>query len=131
AHPEGEKVLAGLGPWGETSLARLRAIVGAEPAEIASLLVAFTVNRAGHLEPTLRVEFARPLDGTMNDAELARRFPAPKPAVQGGVTVRTLDGRGYFYVREPSPALIIAPTALVGELIESAGDEPPLVRDIE
>lgn len=131
AHPEGEKVLAALGPWGEATVARLRAIVDAEPAEIASLLVSFTVNRAGELEPTLRVEFTPPLDRTMDDAELARRFPAAKRAEQGGVAVRTLDGRGYFLVTEPNPAIVIAPTELVGELIESAGEEPPLVRDIE
>ena len=136
AHPEGERVLAALGPWGEAMLARLHTIVGAEPAEIATLLVSITVNRAGELEATLRVEFAAPLNGTMNDsgmndAELARRFPAASSTEQGDVTVRTIEGRGYFLVAEPRPALVIAPSAIVGELIASAGEEPPLVRDVE
>lgn len=131
AHPEGERVLAALGSWGEAMLAQLRKIVGAEPAEIASLLVSITVNGADGLQSTFRVEFAAPLDGTMNDAELARRFPAASLTEQGGVSVRTMDGSGYFLVAKPRPALVIAPTALVGELIASAGEEPPLVRDVE
>ena len=126
-HPEGERALAALGPWGKGVVDQLQTITGGDVTAIASLLVAFTVNDANQLEATLRVEFATPIDETA----LAKRFPVAKQADQEEVQARTLDGRTYFLVTEPTPALIIAPTALTAELVESAGEAPPLVRDVE
>lgn len=126
-HPEGERALAALGPWGQEVVDQLEAIVGGDVAEIESLLVAFTVSDANRLEATLRVEFVTPID----DAALAKRFPAAEQTEQGGVQTHTLNGRTYFLVKEPTPALIVTPTALAAELVESAGEAPPLVRDVE
>ena len=127
AHPEGKRVLAALGPWGKGIVDQLQSIVGGDFAEIDALLIAITVSDANQMEATLRVSFVTPMDA----AELAKRFPAAKEAGQGGVTLLTLDGRAYFLTMEPTPALIVTPTALAAELIESAGEAPPLVRDVE
>ena len=127
AHPEGERVLAALGPWGRGVVDQLQSIVGGDFAEIDALLIAVTVSDANQLEASLRVEFATPID----DAALAKRLPAAKQAEQGDVPTRTLDGRSYFLAYEPTPALIVAPTALAAELIDSMGEPPPLVRDVE
>ena len=127
SHPEGEHVLAALGPWGRSVVDQLQAIIHGDFAEIESLLIAVTVNDANQLETTLRVEFVTPID----DVELSKRLPAALPAEQGGVAVRTDDGRAYFLVKEPTPALIVTSTALAAELIESKGEAPPLVRDVE
>lgn len=127
AHPEGERVLAALGPWGRGVVDQLQSIVGGDFAEIDALLIAVTVSDANQLEASLRVEFATPID----DAALAKRLPAAKQAEQGDVPTRTLDGRSYFLVKEPAPALIVAPTALAAELVDSMGEAPPLVRDVE
>ena len=127
AHPEGERVLAALGPWGRGVINQLQSIVGGDFAEIDALLIAVTVSDANQLEASLRVEFATPID----DAAVAKRFPAAKQAEQGDAKTRTLDGRCYFLVKEPAPALIVAPTALAAELIDSMGEPPPLVRDVE
>jgi hypothetical protein len=126
-HPEGERVLAALGPWGKGVIDQLQAIVGSEFAELESLLVAVTVSDANQLEATLRAQYKMPID----DAELAKRFPAAKVIEQDGVTIRLQDGRAYFLTNQPTAALIVTPAALAAELIESKGEPPPLVRDIE
>jgi len=127
SHPEGERVLAALGPWGRSVVDQLQAIIHGDFAEIESLLIAVTVSDANQLETTLRVEFVTPID----DVELSKRLPAAMQAAQGSVAVRTDDGRAYFLVKEPTPSLIVAPTALAAEFIESNGEAPPLVRDVE
>jgi hypothetical protein len=127
SHPEGERVLAALGPWGRGVVDQLQSIVGGDFAEIDALLIAVAVSDANRLEATLRVEFVNKID----DAEIARRFPAAQREEQEGAAVHKLDGRAYFLTAEPTPALIVAPMALAAELIESAGEAPPLVRDVE
>ena len=126
-HPEGERAVAALGPWGQEVVDQLQTITGGNVEEIESLLVAFTVNDSNQLEATVRAEFMTPID----DAELAKRFPAAKLTEQGEVQARSLDGRAYFLVQEPTAALVITPTTLAAELLESAGEAPPLVRDVE
>ncbi|MBL9162632.1 MAG: hypothetical protein JNL18_07880 [Planctomycetaceae bacterium] len=125
--PEGERLIAALGPWGRSTVDRLRAILGSDWTEIESLLVAVTVNDDHQLEATLRAEFATPLDG----AALAGRFPAARRTELAGLTMYTQDGRAYFVAQGPAPVLVVTSVALAAELIESAGDAPPLVRDIE
>lgn len=127
SHPEGEHVLAALGPWGRSVVAQLQAIIHGDFAEIESLSIAVTVSNANQLETTLRVEFVTPID----DVDLSKRLPAALQAELGGVAVRTDDGRAYFLVKEPTPALVVTSTALAAELIESKGEAPPLVRDVE
>jgi hypothetical protein len=127
AHPEGERVLAALGPWGRGVVDQLHSIVGGDLAEIDALLIAVTVSDANRLEATLRIEFVNKFD----DAEITRRFPAAQRKEQERAAVHKLDGRAYFLTAEPTHALIVTTTSLAAELIESAGESPPLVRDVE
>jgi hypothetical protein len=126
-HPEGERVLAALGPWGRSVVDQLQSLTGGNLAEISSLLVTFTVSAENTLEATLRVEFATPLD----EPALAKRLPSAKRAERKGVAVRLADGRAYFLVDSPTPALIIAPPNIAAELIDAGDEAPPLVRDVE
>ncbi|HEX6961644.1 MAG TPA: hypothetical protein VF175_07235, partial [Lacipirellula sp.] len=50
AHPEGERTLAALGPWGRQTVVRLKSIVPAELSEIDSLLAAFVIRDDGALD---------------------------------------------------------------------------------
>jgi hypothetical protein len=126
-HPEGERVVASLGPWGARSVERLETMLQCELAEVDSLLIAVTVGKDNRLEATLRAALRTPID----DAELARRLPESARRDHDGVTMRILDGRAYALVDRPTPSLLVAPESLIDELLDSEGDAPPLVRDVE
>ncbi|WP_428305297.1 hypothetical protein [Lacipirellula sp.] len=126
-HAEGDRLRAALGPWGQGAVAELESLLGGELSEVAALLVAVTVSDDNKLETTLRVEFAEPFDS----AALTERTAKATSSQIEGVAIRTESGRAYFLANEPTPALIITPAALAEDLVESAGEAPPLVRDIE
>lgn len=130
AHGEGERVLAGLGSWGRDAVDRLRAATGAELTEIDAVLVSIVEGVDGKLDACLRVELVKPWD----DAELARRFPNGREAKLGKSFVRIVDDRARWLADQasrPGHTLVVCPQAIASELIDSGGESPPLVRDLE
>jgi hypothetical protein len=126
-HPEGERVLAALGPWGQSILAQLNSTLKVDLVEINSLLVAVIVTPDGKLDASLRAELATPLT---HDA-LAASFPSSQLAKNREHTYRVVNDRAYIISPSDGKTLIVCPTSLAAELIDSAGETPPLVRDIE
>lgn len=55
-HPEAEKIMAALGPWGESAVQWLTERTGLQPEEIESLTVAVHSTVRGDLHTTLRIE---------------------------------------------------------------------------
>jgi len=143
SHPDGERILAALGPWGQSALSRLREMLGAEVIDIDSLLMAIIVEADGQLDACLRADFNPPSSkggargeipdrdrhGAADVSELARRFPTAQPAKYRDTSYLSIGGRAIIPV---SPATIInCPSRLAAELIDSAGGAPPLIRDLE
>jgi len=130
-HPEGEKVLAALGPWGAEARAQLETLAGAKLNEMDVALVSLVVARDGSIDATLRVQLLVPWD----EAELTRRFPQAREETQGEYSLLTDGKRAWFLAPgdggSPRDALVACPESLVAELMASEGDAPLLARDIE
>jgi hypothetical protein len=129
SHPEGERMLAALGPWGQSAVADLKSMLGGDLAEVDSLLLAIVPNAKGGLDVTVRAHFSKEVS---ND-DLARRFPSRSLKQHGDLTYR-LSGELACFV--PSKAadkktLVVCPASLADELIDSAGEPPSIVRDVE
>jgi hypothetical protein len=131
AHPEGEKVLAALGPWGVKARAGFETLAGANLEEIDAALVSLVVARDGSIDASLRIEPATPWD----DAEMAKQFPAAREQRRGEQSYFVDGERAWFLAAAKGAAsermLVACPAAVVEELIESEGDAPLLARDIE
>jgi hypothetical protein len=127
--PEGERIVAALGPWGQQSVKQLRDILGAELADIDSLVIAIVVNSKSQLETSFRAE----LKNAWSDDELARYFPTSQGGQHAGQAYRTLDKRSYFLPKDASRKniLVVCPEDLAEDLIDSRGEAPALVRDVE
>lgn len=63
AHPEGEKTVAALGPWGATAIEQLQSATGVELANVAALTIAVHPTMTGELRTTWRLELVEPLAG--------------------------------------------------------------------
>jgi hypothetical protein len=134
AHPEGQRVIDALGPWGRDVVARLKTVLGAELDEIDAVLVAIVVGPDGELD----VCFRATLVTAWTDEEIAARFPGSTVQQQGGRSLFIQKERAYFLTAASSssgPAdnrmLIACPARLAAELVASSGESPALVRDIE
>jgi hypothetical protein len=131
AHPEGEKVLAALGPWGVKARAGFETLAGAKLEEIDAALVSLVAARDGSIDASLRIEPATPWD----DAEISKRFPAAREQRRGEQSYFVDGERAWFLAAAKGAAsermLVACPAAVVEELIESEGDAPLLARDIE
>jgi hypothetical protein len=127
SHPEGERVLAALGPWGQSILAQLKSTLNAELADVNSLLVAVIVTPDGKLDASLRAEFVTPL----TDDALATKFPTSQSTKHGEHAYRVVGNLAYIVSPSDDKTLIVCPANLAAELIDSAGEAPPLVRGVE
>ena len=127
SHPEGERVLAALGPWGQSMVTQLETALGAELADIESLLVAIVVSADGKLDACLRAQLILPV----TDDALATRFPSSKLNTHGERSYHVAGDRAYFIPQSDQHAIVACRANLAAELIDSGGDAPPLVRDIE
>jgi hypothetical protein len=133
-HAEGERIAAALGPWGRQAVERLESLVGAPLAEIDALLLAVVVGPGGDLDAALR---ATPID-RWDDEQLARRFPGSQPARHGERSFRQWRDRALWLAAPPRSAdssapraLVACPLSLVDQLIDTAGNPPPFVPDMQ
>ena len=127
SHHEGERILAALGPWGRSIVTRLQASLNSELAEIESLLVAIIVTPEGKLDACLRAT----LNAAALEKPLADRLPPGEPKEHGEHGYRVLDGRAYFIPPDSQDTIVVCPAELAAELLDSEGQAPPLVRDVE
>jgi hypothetical protein len=135
AHPECERILAALGPWGQDAAIRLRTLTGAEMAELESLLVAVVVRADGELDVSVRAELIEP----WGEDELTRRFGEHAKRRRGATTIQVVGDRGVFLppslTKDDSPSrsrtLVACRLDEAEALVDSAGAPPPMVRDLE
>ncbi len=130
-HPEGEKVLAALGPWGERAANKLQAIAGLQWRHVETLLLAAATNAAGDVEYCVRLE----LTHVHAEEEINRML---------GPGARRVHAEQEYNVNETGAAfvpwsggfgsgswLVFCPEQLVTELIDSNGEPPLVSRDLE
>jgi hypothetical protein len=131
AHPEGEKVLAALGPWGAEARAQFEDLAGVKLDEIDAALISLVVARDGSIDASLRAEPVASWD----EAELARRLPSGRAERQDERSY-VVDGKRAWFLAPGAGVgsrgvLVACPASLVKELIASEGVAPLLARDIE
>ena len=112
-HPEGERVLAALGPWGAAAIEQLQAATGVDLSEVAALTVAVHPTMQGDLHSTWRLELIEP-------------YSPP------GELPESTDGRTCFLPEEQNPRLLVCCAADDLAELEEQGGEPPLFpRDMQ
>jgi hypothetical protein len=130
-HPEGEKALAALGPWGRDALEGLKTRTAATTEEIQFLLVSIVALPGGKLDACLRAD----LKSTWNEAESWRRLPAGDARRHGNQEWRATGDRAWFLLPDrgagANRTLVECPIAMAPELIDSAGQQPLVTRDLE
>jgi hypothetical protein len=129
ATPNGERLLAALGPWGQNSVAELRSMLGTDLHEVESLLLAIVPTAKGGLEISVRAD----LKAALSDDELARRFPSSQSKRHGEQSYFVVGDRASFVPAKAKDrkTRVVCPAPLAEELIDSAGEPPSLVRDVE
>lgn len=104
AHAEGKKVLAALGPLGESAIELVQQSAGLKLRDIERLLFGCQVTRDGEWVPTIVVRSNAPI----------------KPR-----------GESFLPEAEKGHVAVIAPAEVLAEIRELDGHAPPLTRDVE
>ncbi len=129
---EGEKLLAALGPYGESARQRLEQLAGAPLEEIEQLTVAWvermSADDASTVEPIFIFRFAKPLD---QDKLKALSSDAAPQTHSGEEVYATPTGSAYLPSAERGKTLIAGAAQEVEESAEQGGVAPPLRIAVE
>lgn len=130
SHPESEKVLASLGPWGEAALAAFQKLTHSRLQEIDHATIAVIVDDDARVDVSI-VSVMAP--GVWDDARLAERWPDAQAQQHGEQNYYVADDRAYYLVKpaHKSSIVVACPTRLVEELIDAEDEPPMLPRDLE
>jgi hypothetical protein len=127
-HPEGEKVLASLGPLGEQGIGFVDNVLKL-PRGIEQCLIGFQTTSDGQWQTTM---VARLTGGLTAAEHLAAKLPDATEKSRGAETYRVADEWAYW---NPAAAddklLVVAPPELMDEIIDLGGNAPPLRREVE
>lgn len=124
AHPEGEKVVAALGPLGAAAITWMEQVAGLPLREVDRLLVGWQVTSEGNWQPALVISSDSPIS----------------PAALANAKRRERAGAEYFVAgdlayhqpaHQSNRLLIIASPTAMEEILDLGGNPPPLRRDIE
>jgi hypothetical protein len=131
SHPESEKVLASLGPWGEAALAALRDLMLADLNLIEHATIAILVDDDGRIEVSAVAGSA--LGGPWDDARIAERLPTAQKKEYASQTYFVADDRACYLTDAAAKGsfLVACPAHLVEELIDAEDQPPMLPRDLE
>ena len=127
-HAEWEKLLAALGPLGKAGLGYVEHATHVQFADIERLLVGCQVTSDGRWLTTLVAHTSQPI----TREALAAKLP--------GATEKDYAGKKYLLAAEQAyylpggndaGVLVVAPEDAIHDVIDLAGQTPPLRRDIE
>ena len=128
SHPEGEKVAASLGPWGEAAIEAVEEVLGTDFAELEALTLAVIIDPSGQLAPIYRAELRQ----AMTDETLIGRFPRGVSERNGSQQFLRTGSRSYFLPTQFDGRVLIAcPNELIDSLISAGGAEAVVVRDLQ
>lgn len=126
AHPEGEKLLAALGPKGEQARTTIEAATGMKLKEIEQLLIGWSGAEA-QWAPTYVVRPA----ATTTIESLTAKWRGAQEQQQGNETFYVLDGRAYYVpTAEQGRAFVIASAAQMQDVFSLSAASGPLSRDL-
>jgi hypothetical protein len=128
AHPEGEKVLAALGPIGESSIGRLEQQTGVPFDAIDRLVIGWRTTRDGAWDATL----VATLVPAVAPDQLERMLASATRDEHRGKTFFVAGELAYYQPASVSDnVLVVAAPATIREIIELDGHAPPLRRELE
>jgi hypothetical protein len=128
AHPEAEKIRAALGPEGQHAVEGIEKVTIAKLASIDQLVIGAQANSAGEWLVTFVIRTEKPIP---RDALLAR-LPGATEKTQEDHSYWLANDRAYYLPKAGhNRILVIAPPDAMADIIDLAGNPPPLRRDIE
>lgn len=128
AHSEGAKIRAAMGPEGERGIRVIEEATFTPLADMEQLVVGGQVTSAGEWLLTLVVHRREPIS---SDAAFSK-LPAAEQKEYEGTKYWMANGRAYFLPAAANgKVLVVAPAAAMADIIDLAGNTPPLRRDIE
>ena len=131
-HAEGEKLLAALGPYGESARQEVEALAGAPLSEIEQLTIAWVEQMSADNTSTIVPIYIFRFDTARDKAKLLEQWNNPAPVVHGGEEIYpTPTGAAYLPVAQRGKVLIAGAAEDVQASAEQAGVAPPLRRAIE
>jgi hypothetical protein len=126
-HPDGEKVLASLGPAGAGWRQILERLSGFPFAAIDLLVIGLRVDPSKQIEPSLVLRLHEPIDLP----ELVSQRAQAVTATHAGATYITSNQWSFYLpADEAGGAVVIARAGVMAEIIDAAGP-PPLRRAME
>jgi hypothetical protein len=126
-HSEGEKVIASLGPLGETALTFLDDVLRS-PAGVDHCLIGIQATSSGRWETTLVARLA----GRQSAQEhLRANFPDGVENAHNATKYWLANDWAYLVTNSSDEQLFVASSPdLIGEIIDLGGAPPPLRRDV-
>jgi len=125
---EGEKIRAALGPLGQAGIEYVERATGLPLAKIERLLVGCQSTSEGIWNTTLVAHAATPFTRDW----LTSKFADVREKEHAGSKYWIADGRAYYLPGDQhANTLVVAPEDSIEDVIDLAGDSPPLRRDIE
>ena len=128
AHPEAEKIRAALGPAGQRGIAAVERDAIALLASMDQLIIGGQVTSAGKWLVTYVVRTKKAI---AREALVARLADATEKT-EDGQTYWLANDRAYYLPRtDNGNVLVVAPADSIADIMDLAGNPPPLRRDIE
>lgn len=128
AHPEGEKILAALGPRGPKYLSDLKRVTGFAADEIEQVVIGMQAGDIGELETSLVVRLLQPT----SVEEMTARWNNPAKKTHEGKDYYT-SGAYSYYIPAKEKGRVVAITApkYIRDVLLLDGAVPPLEREME
>ncbi len=127
-HPEGEKLRAALGPAGQAEIKFVEQVAGIRLIDIERLVVGCQASSDGKWTITFVVHTPKSVS---RDALLAK-IPGAAEKKHDGKTYWVANERAYYLPSAGNgKVLVVAPADAITDVIDLAGNSPPLRRDIE
>jgi hypothetical protein len=125
---EGSKIRASLGPPGQQAIEAIERVTTMPLAGMEQLLVGCQISSSGEWSVTYVVHAARPI----SRESLVAKLPNIKGKDHDGKKYALANGVAYYLPSGTAEkVLIVAPEDTVSDVIDLAGQTPPLRRDIE
>jgi hypothetical protein len=127
-HPEGEKVLAALGPAGEQGMHDVEQTTGVPFRDMDRLTIGCQIDHAGNWSTTLVASLYEPVSSEQLRAKTGNATDgrrADQPYFVSG------DRAKFFPGSHDGKLLVVAPVSSITEIIDLGGNPPPLRRDLE
>jgi hypothetical protein len=125
-HPEGEKLVAALGPWGARSKAAAEEVLGKPLSSFEQLTIAWTKASDGWAVALS----ARPANPTTLET-LTAPWQGYEQVSAGGQQYYVSQGRAHFApAAEQGKLFVVAPAELMSEMTATTADGLPLSREM-